>query len=373
VDADFAGWNSSYTGEPIPPEEMLEWVEETVARIAAFEPQRILEIGCGTGLLLLRLARGRAEVLGTDFSSAALERLRSHLQALDGGLERMRLEQRAADDFTGIGERMADAVVLNSIAQYFPDAEYLRRVVEGAVAATRDGGLVFVGDVRDLSLARAFHASVALRRADPATPLAEVAARARERLEREPELLIDPVFFARLPERLPRLGGVEIRPKAGRRVNELSTYRYDVFLHVGAAPDGEPAISWRESGGEEWTEAGLRAELGAAGPHEALGVRGIRDPRLERDLAALDHLDRPAPSGTVADLASELAHLPRGELAPARLRAIAPPGRDRRRRGATTPSSIAGRGRPGRARPGSAPRPTLRPRRSPTLPSPGRP
>jgi amino acid adenylation domain-containing protein len=50
------GWNSSYTSKPFPPEEMREWVEATVTRIAAFQPRRLLEIGCGMGLLLFRLA-----------------------------------------------------------------------------------------------------------------------------------------------------------------------------------------------------------------------------------------------------------------------------------------------------------------------------
>src|SRR5262249_31618444 len=50
------GWNSSYTGEPIPAPEMREWLGETVDRIAKWRPERILELGCGTGMLLFRLA-----------------------------------------------------------------------------------------------------------------------------------------------------------------------------------------------------------------------------------------------------------------------------------------------------------------------------
>ena len=53
---DIAGWNSSYTRNPIPAEEMREWVDITVSEITSFHPAQILELGCGTGLLLLRIA-----------------------------------------------------------------------------------------------------------------------------------------------------------------------------------------------------------------------------------------------------------------------------------------------------------------------------
>src|SRR5206468_1121365 len=47
-----SGWNSSYTGLPLPAEEMREWVDQAVARVRSLEPSRVLEIGCGVGLLL---------------------------------------------------------------------------------------------------------------------------------------------------------------------------------------------------------------------------------------------------------------------------------------------------------------------------------
>ena len=64
------GWRSSYTGLPLPASEMKEWVEATVTTIRALKPQAILEIGCGTGLLVSRLAR-RSRVM-----SALTSRLR---------------------------------------------------------------------------------------------------------------------------------------------------------------------------------------------------------------------------------------------------------------------------------------------------------
>src|SRR6185503_15857437 len=55
-DFNLTGWQSSYTGASLPAEEMRAWVETTVAQLQRLQPQDVLEIGCGTGLLLTRLA-----------------------------------------------------------------------------------------------------------------------------------------------------------------------------------------------------------------------------------------------------------------------------------------------------------------------------
>jgi pristinamycin I synthase-3/4 len=78
-DFNLLGWNSSYTGEPIPAEEMRLWVDETVAHLRALQPNRVLEIGCGTGLLLTRLAVGCESYLGLDLSAQVLAQLGAYL------------------------------------------------------------------------------------------------------------------------------------------------------------------------------------------------------------------------------------------------------------------------------------------------------
>ena len=50
------GWDSNYTGQPLPEAEMREYVAHTVERVRELQPKRVLEIGCGTGLLLFPLA-----------------------------------------------------------------------------------------------------------------------------------------------------------------------------------------------------------------------------------------------------------------------------------------------------------------------------
>ena len=56
------------------------WVETTVERIRALRPKSVWEIGCGTGLLLFRLAPGSERYYGTDISQTALGFLQQQLQ-----------------------------------------------------------------------------------------------------------------------------------------------------------------------------------------------------------------------------------------------------------------------------------------------------
>jgi amino acid adenylation domain-containing protein len=152
------GWNSSYTGQPIPAEEMRSWVDETVAQILHLRPSRVLEIGCGTGLLLLRVATSCEQYIATDFSQVSLDYVGQHAAAL--GLQDVTLLRRMAENFEGIEENSVDTVIINSVVQYFPTIEYFVHVLEGAVRATKAGGHIFVGDLRNLALLEAFHAAL---------------------------------------------------------------------------------------------------------------------------------------------------------------------------------------------------------------------
>src|SRR6202035_2431125 len=82
---DFRGWNSSYTGDPIPLEEMVEWRSATVDRIMALQPRRVLEIGAGSGLVLSQIAPRCEHYVGTDLSAVAIDNLARLLEQLQIG------------------------------------------------------------------------------------------------------------------------------------------------------------------------------------------------------------------------------------------------------------------------------------------------
>ncbi|QHP66041.1 amino acid adenylation domain-containing protein (plasmid) [Bradyrhizobium sp. LCT2] len=283
-----AGWKSSYTGEMIPRQEMKEWVDRTVSQILERRPAQILEIGCGTGLLLFRVASRCARYIGTDFSGAALQYVGRQLAGLGPNHRCVELLERAADDFEGIATRSFDLVVLNSITQLFPSTDYLTRVLEGAVEAAKPGGAIFVGDVRSLALIDAFHISVVLHNAAPSTSFSAIRTMAQRRKEREHELVIDPAFFIALKQRQPSIGLVEIRVKRGRFHNELTRFRYDVVLHVTDEPIPPVAeyaeVDWSK---DRLTIARLERRL-KMNRFPVLLVRRIPNARLASAVTALD-------------------------------------------------------------------------------------
>src|SRR5581483_11275220 len=227
-----AGWNSSYTGQPIAPEEMRQWVDQTVDRILLWRPERVLEIGCGTGLLLTRIAPSCQEYWGTDLSPIAVQALQELV--IEQGMANVRLLHRGADDFSDpltARKGSFDAVILNSVIQYFPSVEYLLHVLEEVFQLLAPGGFMFVGDVRNLALLEAYHTSVQLRQAVPSLFVSQLQTLIQKRLAAENELLLDPAFFPALQRHLPEISQIELQLKRGRAHNELTRFRYDVVLH----------------------------------------------------------------------------------------------------------------------------------------------
>ncbi|HEX6291107.1 MAG TPA: amino acid adenylation domain-containing protein [Herpetosiphonaceae bacterium] len=307
ADADAAfnivGWNSSYTGEALPAETMQEWVNQTVDRILALRPRRVLELGCGTGLLLFRVAPECLRYVGTDISAVALEALNRHVQAR--GLAHVALHQRPADDLDRLADEAFDVVIINSVAQYFPSAEYLARVLEGAARLVAPGGAIFVGDVRNLRLLDTFHTSVELFRASDELAPEQLRRRVQIAMAQEQELVVDPSFFAALQQDIPRIRHISAQLKRGRSHNELTKFRYDVTLYLDMQPTFA-GQSWRDWQQEQMTPAALRRALQASAP-EIIGFANVPNGRIQDDIHAQTVLNHAADLPTVAELRASLS------------------------------------------------------------------
>jgi amino acid adenylation domain-containing protein len=294
-------WINSYTGRPFPEEEIVESVEDSAQRILSLRPSRVLEVGCGTGLIMFRVAPYCESYFGTDISKEALRLLGQQLEKSRQALPEIRLEARAADDFEGLPPNSFDVVVVNEVAQYLPSGDYLRRVIEGALKVVRPNGAVFVGGVRSLPLLEAFHASVQLAEAPASQAVVQFRQQVLKRSLQEKELLLSPDFFLDLPARLPRISHVHCELKGGRHLNEFTKFRYDVVLRVGEEDGGAPAPVWRDWQAEGMTLDALVRMLRDEAP-EQLCFANVPNARLTEDLALLRLLEGFDRRATVGEL-----------------------------------------------------------------------
>ncbi|MFC0861440.1 amino acid adenylation domain-containing protein [Sphaerimonospora cavernae] len=290
--ADFntSGWISSYTQEAIPDEHMREWLDASVGRILEHPAERVLEIGCGTGMVLFRVAPHTARYVGTDIAAGALGYVGGHLAGagLDDG--RVRLAEAAADDFGVLGDERFDLVIINSVAQYFPSLDYLERVIEGAWRRLRPGGRIFLGDVRDVTTLAAFHLSVRLAQTGGAAPDDGLADEVARLVEAENELCVAPGWFARFAATLSG-ATVVTHAKRGRADTEMNRFRFDVSLwrDLPAAPTA-PARSVRFDDMDASDAVESYASLIDDLCGESVVLTGVPDARCRPEVLLADRL-----------------------------------------------------------------------------------
>ncbi len=234
IDFNIKGWNSSFTGEAYTPEAMREWVDCTISQVRDFAPEKILEIGCGTGLLLFPLSQNIKKYSAIDISSNTITSLRKTISQMDHLKEVVDVHVSPAHDFSWLeSNKTFHTAITNSVVQYFPSAQYLKDVIKNMVSKVEDGGEVFVGDVKNLDLLQAFHLTIELTRSSDDEVTAHLEQKLEARMQLDKELLLSPLYFHQLGKEIPRVTAVEVRPKRGIHSTEMNMYRYDVVIHVG--------------------------------------------------------------------------------------------------------------------------------------------
>jgi thioesterase domain-containing protein/acyl carrier protein/SAM-dependent methyltransferase len=270
---------------------MQEWRGAAVDRIRALRPQRVLEIGVGSGLVLAQIAPGCVEYWGTDFSRPTIQTLQAAVAGQAWG-HRVRLQTQPAHVTDGLPQGHFDTIIVNSVVQYFPSADYLSAVLDRVVDLLVPGGALFVGDVRNHSLQGAFQTGIALARTESAeADVDEVRQRVQRALLGEPELLLAPEFFTTWAAEHDSVAGLSIQVKPGEADNELTRYRYDIVVHktptAVCSLAGAPSWAWTDCAGL----SGLHAELTAQRPNmvrvtEIPRAEVIADVSIEEALAA---------------------------------------------------------------------------------------
>ena len=300
----FVGWISSFTGLPFSEAELRETLESTARRILALSRssagQQVLEIGCGTGLVLFRIAPHCQRYDAADLSSVAVQTLQQQLRRLGEQMQHVHVRQGLADDFTGVAPQAYDTVIINSVTQHFPSIDYLKKVVAGAANAVKDGGAIFIGDIRSLPMLEWFHSAIELFKASPSLTREQWQQRVQRRVRQEKELFLDPAIFAALQQDLPRLAKVEIRLRYGRHHIEVNKFHYDIVLHIGRPQMAPAEITWLDWQKENLTLPALQRRLLETRP-PMLGLTRVPNARLAMETTAFAAFASEAAPATIGE------------------------------------------------------------------------
>lgn len=301
VTFDTRGWNDSFTRTAFPQEEMRAWLDQALAKIRALEPRRVLEIGCGTGMLLFALAGECERYAGLDLSAAVVDRLRASLAMNAPQWSHVSVAAAEAHDLSSVAAETFDLVILNSVVQYFPSAAYLMRTLELAAARLAPGGRVFIGDIRSLDLLRPLQTAIKCSTLSPETPLGVLRSEVDKAMAAENELVLSADYFESLQEQ--PLAGRQVRAllwlKMGESRNELFSYRFDAAIQLDALESCEVHRIEYECGMAERGRLAFLAEQARGGPFM---IWGIPNRRLVRDRILADRMSSDPAPATLAEL-----------------------------------------------------------------------
>jgi len=224
-------------------------------------PPCVVELGCGNGMLLFRIAPVVAKstggrYVGTDISNSGLSYVHD-IMARGPPYKGLPIETHkiAAHEILDICKQESVGVVLcNGVTMYFPSTAYLVECMQTAVKATATGGFSIFGDIQSKRHLMSFHTDVqtfqAMRRPD-ATPQAVLRA-ARKAAATEQLSYFDDALIYRLEQAGKELFGgrlvrFEMGLKRGWWHSEFNRFRYDVELVVGETSTAPPPTFQRRS------------------------------------------------------------------------------------------------------------------------------
>jgi len=286
-------------------EQVQEWLAQTVDRVVRLNPDRLLEIGCGEGQIVLKIAPQCSDYFATDYSEVAIADLDRQLQQSSQPLPKVRTDCRAAHQFDGIEPQSFDTILIHSVVQYFPNPEYLQDVLAKAVQAVKPGGCIYVGDVQSYALLEAFHATAQLERTPGSMPAEQFCSIVKNRVRNEDELVVDPGFFRSLQQQFPQIERIEMLHRRGKYWNETTQFHYDVFLHIG--PESIPTVEpqWHDWQGENLTVESLRQILETQQP-DLYCLANIPNARLQEEVQLMEILEGEAVPEQVEEIVSQI-------------------------------------------------------------------
>ncbi|BCN39453.1 ubiquinone biosynthesis O-methyltransferase [Alicycliphilus denitrificans] len=116
----------------------LEWINQ----LSPLEGQKVLDVGCGGGILSDSMARKGAEVTGIDLASKALRVARLH--ALEAQTPRVQYREISVEELAQESPEAFDTVTCMEMLEHVPDPQ---SVVTACARLVKPGGWVFFSTI----------------------------------------------------------------------------------------------------------------------------------------------------------------------------------------------------------------------------------
>ena len=291
------GWNSSITRQPYTDEQMREWRDGVVDIVVRYHPRAVLDVGCGTGMVLLAVSDQCESITGVDVSRAGIE----WLSGIVGDDPRVRLTVGSADRLDSLELPSCDLVVMNSVSQYLGPLTRFEHVVDLMIAQVRPGGHVVLGDLVS-GPQRRLMVEIAESIRGPGGGQPSLGDRVERRLALDEELVLDPQWARDLVGRHPRVASVSVETRTGQAATEMNLFRFDVIIDVDTPARGDPPELDLDPTRSGWL-SGVDPQIGGT-------VRGLGHAGLLR-LAKWAGIDGPSGIARWADpgrLKQEIRH-----------------------------------------------------------------
>ncbi|MCP5053848.1 MAG: amino acid adenylation domain-containing protein, partial [bacterium] len=220
------GWNSSYTGNPIPKEEMDEYGDNILEKLTPLlrKDLRILEIGAASGISMYRIAPHVGFYYGTDLSSVIVEK--NNQRIAEEGHTNIKFSCFAAHEIHRLEEKDFDLVIINSVMQCFNGHNYLRKVIRKALDLMGPEGYLFFGDIMDQDTKEDLIADLTRFKQD------QRGQGFKTKTDWSEELFISRGFLEDLSWDYPEVHDMEFSRKIYTIENELTKFRYDALIRI---------------------------------------------------------------------------------------------------------------------------------------------
>lgn len=221
------GWQSSFTGQLFGVEELNEAYQFIRKIIKESDLSDVLEVGCGTGSLLLEYIDKAMECTVVEISSKAIEYVQSRLN--DTQTKKITFRNESIQNIHN--HEKYSCVIVNSVIQYLPSIQILVTSISQLVNATKANGTIIIGDVRSLELMDVYLLEK-IRANSVSNDDLNSHLNSFYYKSRDAEIVLSPLFFYTLKNVIKGISHVDISVKHGSYKNELNYFRYDVVLHI---------------------------------------------------------------------------------------------------------------------------------------------